>query len=662
MTSDKILKFLRLHPQEFGILLVRRLNFFIVFLVAAGILLRGWNLGSPVLFRDEAESAINALTILEHGVPTYRYLDLPVYENTLTQPWPDSVEYDFKDTSYSNRGLAIYHGWLPLYAMAASFVIFGISPDNPTDPPRVRHDDTDMRRRAMAARSPSVFFAGIFLVALFAVGQALYGMEAGMVALALGSFTPYLIQVSREARYYSATLAIGTLCVFSLCLLIREGRWRHFMITSFLLVLLFHTHILSFAVLIVAVGLVLPRLLKLPVGKWKIGVLGSVIAAGIFPWAAATGFFDTANVIPMAYPLLSFPQDLLLYPRRHPELAGVILGTLIQLGLVLLFGKKLPVTVVKPFRSGKTVMVFLIAMLCLSNLLFLFLMPAASFFLGRLTLILMVPGVLLASVLLTANARAVMPRNPGIVVALVVLAGLGLTWKSGIPRKSSGDDPFFRLVDYLRNQNFNAGTRLYALPYDHLRLTFYTGLPFQSIAPVRKEFLDNYKGDIVLVEPLPQLMSISRDVLKHHALEAGEDLRNDEIQKWQVELSTRPMLEHLATSVKAVDPPLNPLPAWAQRAFEGQGSKPAPTNDSADWADENPALFRGYHVTDSVRFWQVFAYRFVNPEQRSGAKLNYASRIRSAHARVLSSSWIIYHCDANTTRSTKSVAEKAGGS
>src|SRR6058998_2199135 len=178
MTSDNILKFLRLHPQEFGVLLVRRRNFFIVLLVVAGILLRGWNLGSPVLFRDEAESAINALTILEHGAPTDRYLDLPVYENTLTQPWPDSVEYEFKDTSYSNRGLAIYHGWLPLYAMAASFAFFGISPDNPTDPPRVRHDDTDMRRRALAARAPSVFFEGIFLVALFAVGQALYGLEA----------------------------------------------------------------------------------------------------------------------------------------------------------------------------------------------------------------------------------------------------------------------------------------------------------------------------------------------------------------------------------------------------------------------------------------------------------------------------------------------------
>jgi hypothetical protein len=113
--------------------------------------LRSWNLADPVLFRDEAESAINALTILEHGVPTDRYLSLPIYENTLTRPWPDSEEYEFKDTSYSDRGFAVYHGWLPLYAIAASFVIFDIVPDKATDPPQVRHDDVHMRRRALAA-------------------------------------------------------------------------------------------------------------------------------------------------------------------------------------------------------------------------------------------------------------------------------------------------------------------------------------------------------------------------------------------------------------------------------------------------------------------------------------------------------------------------------
>jgi len=254
-------------------------------------------------------------------------------------------------------------------------------------------------------------------------------------------------------------------------------------------------------------------------------------------------------------------------------------------------------------------------------------------------------------------------RRRNFFIVLLVAAGILLRgWNLGSPVLFR--DEAESAINALTILEHGAPTDRYLdLPvYDHLRLTFYTGLPVQSIAPVRKEFLDHCKGDIVLVEPLPELMSISKDVLKHHALEAGEDLRDDEIQKWQVELSMRPMLEHLATSVKAVDPPLNALPAWAQRAFDEHGSKPGTTNDPRDWADGNPALLRGYHVTDSVTFRQVYAYRFVNPEQRSGAKLNYASRIRSAHARVLSSSWIIYYCDANTTRSIESAVERAGGS
>src|SRR5688500_4700868 len=73
---------------------------FVAVVVVIGVALRAWNLHTPYLLIDEAESAINALSILEHGVPTDRYLGLPMFENTLTKPWPDSPEYEFKDTSY----------------------------------------------------------------------------------------------------------------------------------------------------------------------------------------------------------------------------------------------------------------------------------------------------------------------------------------------------------------------------------------------------------------------------------------------------------------------------------------------------------------------------------------------------------------------------------
>jgi len=50
--------------------------------------LRLWKLDEGPLFIDEAESCLNGLTILEHGVPADHYLGLPLFENTLTEPWP----------------------------------------------------------------------------------------------------------------------------------------------------------------------------------------------------------------------------------------------------------------------------------------------------------------------------------------------------------------------------------------------------------------------------------------------------------------------------------------------------------------------------------------------------------------------------------------------
>jgi len=57
-------------------------------LIVLALVLRGAWLGRELLWIDEAESTINALTILDHGVPVDHHLGLPLYENTLVRPWP----------------------------------------------------------------------------------------------------------------------------------------------------------------------------------------------------------------------------------------------------------------------------------------------------------------------------------------------------------------------------------------------------------------------------------------------------------------------------------------------------------------------------------------------------------------------------------------------
>src|SRR5262245_64577545 len=107
----------------------RRERLWFVLVLALGVFLRSWHLQYPGLWVDEAESAINALSILDTGLPRDRYQGLPVYENTLVEATPEHPEYEFRDSSYSRQGLAVYHGWIPLYAMAASLAAMGIEPN-----------------------------------------------------------------------------------------------------------------------------------------------------------------------------------------------------------------------------------------------------------------------------------------------------------------------------------------------------------------------------------------------------------------------------------------------------------------------------------------------------------------------------------------------------
>ena len=95
-------------------------------ILGLGLWLRGRDLASKPTNGDESESAINALTIAQRGVPSGEYLGLPIFENCLIEPWPDHPEYEFRDSSYSEGGVAIYHGWLPLYAMWASQRLMGV--------------------------------------------------------------------------------------------------------------------------------------------------------------------------------------------------------------------------------------------------------------------------------------------------------------------------------------------------------------------------------------------------------------------------------------------------------------------------------------------------------------------------------------------------------
>lgn len=617
-------------------------------LLLLGLVLRGWNLGGIPLWVDEAESAINALTIQQHGVPIDRYLDLPIFENVLTEPWPGHPEYEFRDSSYSDRGVAIYHGWLPLYSIAASEVLFGVRPDVDVNARAVVHDVDAVVRRTIAPRVPAVLYGMLFLTLLFVAAREMYGTDAGFAALLFGAIAEPLVLAGRQARYYSPTLAFSVACCLLTWRVYRHGRLRDFLIAGVLFGALFHTHILSFFILCGAFVLVLPWVVRRP--GWFTGLagMGLVMAALVVPWVIGTGFLRQVSHVPPARTMLTFPADLLSYPLHRIEFTLVAILSLAWVAAVAIQGRKMPVRFRSPVEGHGFVFVFLIAWGGIALLAFTFLVPAASYFIKRLSLSVMGPGVLLTAIFAAAAARAIAPRRSVLIASAGAAAMLviGRMVPTQWPYAPVRETPQHELLGFLREQTFAPDARLYATPNDHLTLQYLTGLPFQCVAPVRKTFLDAWPGEVVIVEPVSPYINVNVHALHKVAGQDGIGLSETLVQAWRDELTSGLVRREIAGRVAEVRPPLGELPPWASRYLDEQKEITArlilgghsPTR-------ENAAVFRGQPMAHWGEWWPIFFYRFVDWPGRARENLNYAARARTATAHVLrTSGWVVLRC------------------
>lgn len=589
---------------------------------------------------DEAESSINALTILQHGYPTDTYLGLPIYENILAQPWPENREYAFRDLSYSENHFAIYHGWLPLYAIAASFALQDIQPDklDKIQTWTVKHDLNEQKRRTRAARLPGALFGMLFLLIAFIGGKLLYGSDAGWIALAIGSVHPWHVQLSRQARYYSAEVTLTTACCILLWLLIENCTWKRACAAAFAFILLFYTHLLSFFTAIVVFFLVIPWILKRQRGALpKIMVFGALTAAATLPWVIVTGFLKHQAHIPRAWSLLQFPADLVQYrPLAWPNLA---LGGLIVfvVGFVMLMRPRISSRLSGPIIRLAPVLLFLGIWGACAYASFLLFMPAASFATERLNLSYWGPLFLLESAICAAAARVIGPR---ISVFLGCLLMVFLLWSNGASLKFgpvssdqhwATNEAIFRQIEAMR---LKSDAKLFAAPNDDLIFTFYSGLPVQDITPVRKSFLNSYRGDIVYIEPRISVYTgvLTPERVRDAALRSGLALSPAEAEQWSTLLSTRDtrvdMLRMLAPDM---EPKLEALPSFARQLLELQRSRVSSLFSTFDYA----FLIRGFQIRTWSDWRTVIRYRFVDPLAHWGVHANYVERFRGAEVTIL---------------------------
>lgn len=612
----------------------------VILVLLAGFLIRIRYLDERPFWVDEAESSINAVTILENGYPTDTYLGIPIYENTLIQPWRGNAEYEFRDLSYSDKHLAIYHGWLPLYAIAGSFALHGVTPDSADGVPVVKHDLNEWKRRTRAARLPAVLFGVLFLGVVFAGGRILYGPDAAWAGLLVGSVYPYHIAISRQARYYSAEVALTTACAVALWLLIKEGKWKHVYLTAAAYVLLFHTHLQSFSAAALVCVLVAPMIIRKHLaGLRKMTAFVALVAAGTLPWIIATGFYRQQERIPRAWTLLNLPSDFWRYPpvRVSSAITGIIIAFLTA--FVVLIKPRFSLPFASSTKKFAPVLLFLGVWAMCGYVTFVAFVPAVSFDSGRLNLSYWGPLFLLASVTAAAVTRVFAPRRSvGLAPILLLVAFMAMGRKPNFHETFAGGSwkADASVLDYLGAMSIDRKTRLYAAPNDHLILCFYSGLPVQDITPVRKSYLDSYPGNVIYIDRSVSVETgvLTADSIRIAALRDGDALSPEAAERWSILLRTRDYREAMLNSVSGnMRQEIEQVPPFARQLLAEHHRK----LPSVFASSSLELVTRDFDIKSWTDWRNVLKYRFLGPEGRSTVHANYADRLRGSDAVILPS-------------------------
>jgi hypothetical protein len=200
-------------------------------------------------------------------------------------------------------------------------------------------------------------------------------------------------------------------------------------------------------------------------------------------------------------------------------------------------------------------------------------------------------------------------------------------------------------MDYLRDADLSDDTRLYATPNGHLVMTYYTGLPIQSVSPIRKTFLDTYPGPVVILEKARFVPPPDWQGIVQAASTADEPMAEQAGRDWAKRMNSRVHREALLGRVANIEPALTDPPDSFAYLFEEQRIATEMMRDRLQWQNGSKLMFRGFEIRTSLNWWQTYQYRFVDPASRSGENVNYAERVRRSRAvAVPQGGFIAYHC------------------
>jgi hypothetical protein len=613
--------------------------------VAAGVAVRWPLLETTPFWVDEAESTINGLTILDKGYPADEYLGIPIFENTLVRPWPDHPEYAFRDLSYSDKGFAVYHGWLPLYAIAASLKLHGIEGGPARRSPFRAAPLDGLKRLTEAARLPGVVFAVAYIVVCYLAGRSIYGRDAGFAASLGAALFTADIDLSVQARYYSAQVFLGTASVYATWMVWNQGRWRDYLGAAVIFGLLFFTHLTTFVAALIVFGVFAGfSCAQRPGSLVRLAVFAVLVGGPAAAWVFATGFLNQMGWIPPARDYLQLPEDLLTYSiakTTNVVLVGCFAAAILA---ATLRKHSIPERFAAPLRQAAPGFTLLALWIVVSYSVFLWSIPAASLFDNRLRYGYRGASVLLAAVFFSTLGR-MLAQRVSIRAALIVGAILVVVNGSSIAapkRQHKTWSAVTAFLEYIEQTGVDRYQRLYAIPNSHLILAVYSGLPWQSITPIRRSFLDSLQGEILFAdfEDLPLAEEyLAPERLLQAAMESNVYLGKDEASRLSETLMLAYYVDPPGSRFRADFSVRAETPEYVSSLFEEARRK-------RETQLELGPIFRGYHARNWREWVKIWHYRFVAPENRENANADLSARFQNGQVDLLvKSGWVFIRTD-----------------
>lgn len=629
-------------------------------IIGAGLLLRVSGMTTKTLWVDEAESAINGLTILQTGLPRDTYLGLPIYENTLTEKWEGHPEYEFRDSSYSSSGVAVYHGWLPLYAIAASQALFQMEPDVPKSPPEVIHGADEVGFRTVVPRLPALIFSLGTMLAVFFLAKTLGGFTAGLAALTWISLAARAVDFGFQSRYYSLTLLMSTLAAGALWQTVRTGTWTSFIMLGIAEGLLFHTHQLSSVVFAAAASITLPRLILHQRWIAKSSAAVAIALTLTVPWALWSGFLQTASDVPKVFRLFSTWRDWVSYIFDHPLPLLIVIPAILLVTVTRVCPNRIPPRLRSSAEVHTPIYAFLLTWMLLIYAAFHTLVPAASYFESRMTLMLMIPYILLIG-LLIADISSLAPQPLSTPTALgLALLTLVIIHRIDGPRGLSPNYSYAgvpAIIETLEELEYSPDTRFYATPNEHLVHTYYTGLPVQSIAPVRSEFVSHYPGTVIFLEKQTTPPLLPYDDIISTSAPSGTSFDADHVESIQHALWKDVVARNLQDRELPATPapPRTPVAAALREKYDVFCQRAALTQ--RNFLKKAP-IFRDVSVERNGELWDAFYVRFVDYRSRVGKRSNIHNRLKNAEVIYLPEALtVVFISKASNVSKTPNVSE-----